>query len=295
MAAVSYHLSDRFRPEEARFVHSTLNDKRGWMGVAPHISAFERAEHGQPVLFTMDIISNKEIVNKFPGAGMDGFSVTDRGTRPIEVTINRSNWDHPPADFQGTDEMYRQYVLLHEVGHVLGLNHVAWRPGVSCPTMMQQTRGTKGKCGASPWPVDSAWELKKSGHERNAMLPTISGGAKKRKLKRKNKTRKHVSFAADGTGVRSAAARAVAAMDDVATPLTMLRMVTECENIMCGHSIATQQDLREWNQHNVQSDQYSRIQQCGEQSNYCPSPLLAKENQIVRSFYRTNDLGSETQ
>ena len=288
MASVSYRLSNRFDPEEARFVHATLNDTRGWVGVAPHLGKFACAKHGQPVLFTIDIMSNDEIVEKYPGAGMDGFSVTDRGALPIEVTINRDNWDYPPVDFQGTRTAYRQYVLLHEVGHVLGLNHVTWREGEACPTMMQQTRGTIGKCDASPWPVDSAWELKKSVHQRNAMQ--ISGGARRNKAKKKmkNKSRKQVRFAPDETA-RSEAAQSIAAMDEVASPLVMLRMITECENMMCGNSIASAEDLSEWNANNQGSDQYAQVQQCSKQSHYCPSPLLANENRIVRSFYKNDD------
>lgn len=90
--------------------------------------------------------------------------VTDRLCRPLTTAgiyscfqgdrsvINYLRW-RTGAESYGTDvTAYRQYVVLHEVGHALGHDHVGCPgPGRPAPTMMQQTKGV-GACRPNPWP-----------------------------------------------------------------------------------------------------------------------------------------------
>lgn len=62
------------------------------------------------------------------------------------VYINADRWYHGSKQSKLSLEDYRQYVISHEVGHVLGFEHEEC-PCVGCkaPVMLQQTLGI-GKC-----------------------------------------------------------------------------------------------------------------------------------------------------
>lgn len=68
------------------------------------------------------------------------------------VMINLDRWMKAVPDYSGNVALYRQYVINHEVGHVLGYGHQAC-PGEGrlAPVMQQQTFGLKG-CVANGWP-----------------------------------------------------------------------------------------------------------------------------------------------
>jgi hypothetical protein len=62
------------------------------------------------------------------------------------MKINAGRWVHGSAK-SGLDlEDYRQYVISHEMGHILGHDHVKCsKKGAAAPIMMQQTLGI-GEC-----------------------------------------------------------------------------------------------------------------------------------------------------
>lgn len=67
--------------------------------------------------------------------------------------INVLRWDEGSAKSGLSLGDYRDYVISHEVGHVLGHSHVECPgPGVPAPVMMQQTHGI-GECSPNPWPA----------------------------------------------------------------------------------------------------------------------------------------------
>ena len=59
--------------------------------------------------------------------------------------INEQRWRHGAKRSGQTLDGYRQYVISHEMGHILGRDHVKCPvPGQPAPIMMQQTLGLHG-------------------------------------------------------------------------------------------------------------------------------------------------------
>jgi hypothetical protein len=72
-----------------------------------------------------------------------------RGNR---VVINAWRWANGAKSFAGDLDGYRNYLINHEVGHVLGRDHEGCEAaGEPAPVMMQQTKGV-GDCIPNGWP-----------------------------------------------------------------------------------------------------------------------------------------------
>jgi predicted metalloprotease len=66
--------------------------------------------------------------------------------------LNLDRWNTGVVPFHADVEVYRQYLVNHEVGHALGHGHeFCTRVGGLAPVMMQQTGGL-GTCRANGWP-----------------------------------------------------------------------------------------------------------------------------------------------
>ena len=62
-----------------------------------------------------------------------------------EMWINEDRWRNGTAKSGQDLDGYRQYVISHEMGHILGRDHVKCPgPGQPAPIMLQQTLGLHG-------------------------------------------------------------------------------------------------------------------------------------------------------
>jgi hypothetical protein len=150
-----------FLPHEQAFVLSVLNDPRGW---AAYGFAFVRANADADADVTVCLASAAEMGARYPQTHLRGLSVTDRTADKPRIFLNASNWACPPAasgyaaDRAGVQE-YRTYVVLHEMGHALGLGHATCpAPGALAPVLVQQSKGC-GACVRDPWVVKAAASL----------------------------------------------------------------------------------------------------------------------------------------
>jgi len=124
------------REEFAELVQIYLADPEGWEA---HGYRFEFSTHGHDVLIRL--VSPKDIV-KICGLP-DNLSCATMNGHNIYLNANR--WLHgAPASKMPLDS-YRQYMVSHEMGHILGHEHEKCPGrGQPAPIMLQQTLGPKG-------------------------------------------------------------------------------------------------------------------------------------------------------
>lgn len=119
------------------YVGAYLNDPNGW---SKHGYFFEPVEKGESVLIRL---SSPATIKKICGLPSN-LSCAELGGR--FMYLNSDRWFHgaPASKLSLTD--YRQYMISHEIGHILGHEHKKC-PCKNChaPIMMQQTLGI-GEC-----------------------------------------------------------------------------------------------------------------------------------------------------
>jgi hypothetical protein len=131
----------------AETVASILNDPRGW-GAGGQL-AFQPVTDDDPDLRL--VLASPGMADRlcFPLRTGGKYSCRNHDT----VVLNLARWESGTEEYAGNLEIYRQYLVNHEVGHYLGHGHTSC-PGTEepAPVMMQQTKGL-GECSLNGWPT----------------------------------------------------------------------------------------------------------------------------------------------
>jgi len=134
---VIHHYGIRIPVQVGYSVGIYLNDPNGW---AKHGYFFEPVHEDERVLIRLSMAST---VKKICGSS-ENLSCAELGGR--FMYLNADRWFNGASPSKLSLENYRQYMVSHEIGHILGYEH-ARCPCKNCPApiMMQQTKGI-GEC-----------------------------------------------------------------------------------------------------------------------------------------------------
>ncbi|WP_242623886.1 DUF3152 domain-containing protein [Micromonospora kangleipakensis] len=133
----------------AATVDEVLGDRRSWIGSDE--LRVQRVAEEAAADFTIYLATPATSERMCAEGGL----TTERYTScriPGRVIINLARWMESVPDYGAPLEVYRTYVINHEVGHEFGEEHQACPgPGAPAPVMQQQTYGLDG-CVANAWP-----------------------------------------------------------------------------------------------------------------------------------------------
>lgn len=125
---------------------SILGNARSW--TAGEKWRFQRVGPDQEPDFTI-YLTTPATRDSLCNDGYDRYTSCRNGNK---VVINVARWLLGATAFDANLDTYRQYVISHEVGHLLGFSHeLCPGEGQVAPIMQQQTLGLHG-CTANPWP-----------------------------------------------------------------------------------------------------------------------------------------------
>jgi hypothetical protein len=130
-----------------RVLDATMNDARGWR------RAGFRLVHDQNARFRVVIAEGAEVDRLCRPYDTYGKYSCQNG--PV-VAFNADRWRYATPEWTGDLATYRQMLLNHEMGHLLGMHHP---PDPQCqgrgqvaPVMAQQSTELNG-CRPNPWPL----------------------------------------------------------------------------------------------------------------------------------------------
>ena len=179
-------LSQSELSEAQEIIKNVLNDPRGWKqyGYSFEDLTDNPTATGKDIL-TVYFYTNKNMIKKYPDlAGLSAYDISYN-----KIYFNIDNWNNGGVDpFSGNDpiDRYRTYVINHEFGHSLGLDHIRPknRKGKKGSIMMQMTKGLEhiAPCTLNeyPLPPEDFDEFKEGKHLTYLPHPpinhTIKGG-----------------------------------------------------------------------------------------------------------------------
>lgn len=146
---------------------ATLLDERGWKRAG---FAFEFTDDAPYVVVLAEADEVDQLCRPYDTGGR--FSCQNG---PV-VALNADRWRTAVPSWPDTVERYRQMLVNHEVGHLLGRHHA--RPGCDgggpAAVMFQQSGGL-GDCDPNPWPL--AWEIDCAARHDEPIAPPFEDDA----------------------------------------------------------------------------------------------------------------------
>ncbi|MFI6822179.1 DUF3152 domain-containing protein [Micromonospora sp. NPDC050187] len=141
--------TDQNPADFATAVDATLADPRSW--TASGDLRVQRVDGSEPADFTVYLATAATSERMCAEGGLHTAGYTSCRL-PGKVIINLDRWLTAVPDYAASLDVYRAYVINHEVGHEFGELHEACPgPGRPAPVMQQQTYGLAG-CVANAWP-----------------------------------------------------------------------------------------------------------------------------------------------
>jgi hypothetical protein len=137
-------------PELAEEAQATLTDPRGWQQAGFGFTFDDAAPY---VVVLAEAAEVDALCSPYDTEGLYSCQIGST------VALNADRWRSATPEWPGSLEGYRQMLVNHEVGHLLGQHHPDEKcpvPGDPAPVMAQQSKGADG-CTANPWPLP--WEL----------------------------------------------------------------------------------------------------------------------------------------
>lgn len=134
-------------------IDATLGDRRSWIGGGT--VRFQRVAPGSPYQFTIYLVTSKTTDAMCTSGGIATTGGYTSCRYSGHVVLNLDRWVASVPDYTRAKvpiEVYRTYMINHEVGHELDYDHeLCPGRGRPAPVMQQQTLGLHG-CTANPWP-----------------------------------------------------------------------------------------------------------------------------------------------
>jgi hypothetical protein len=143
------HTTDAATAGFAQVVVATLSDSRGWA------RAGFRLVHDPRATFRV-VLGEADEVQRLCEP-LDVYRTYSCQNGPV-VALHADRWRKATPKWTGSLQAYRQMLVNHEVGHLLGQHHPAEpqcpRTGVPARLMSQQSTELNG-CRPNPWPLEA--------------------------------------------------------------------------------------------------------------------------------------------